>query len=116
VTYDYDADAGQWMRYLGGSAQVDAATGKQLRATTVIVEYVSSWAIPGDAEGRMEVALNGSGTVKIFTLGKTFEAEWSKSGRTHLTNYTDSLGNPLTLPPGPVWVLIAPPGSRLDTQ
>ena len=116
VTFDYDATSGQWMRYLAGSTQIDASTGRQLRATTVIVQYVSSWIVPGDSEGRLELALTGSGTAKVFCLGKTFGAGWNKTGRSSRITYTDSAGNPLTLPPGPVWVLIAPPGSRLDTQ
>ncbi len=116
VTYDYDAETALWMRYVGGSAQTDAATGKQLRAVTVIVQYVSSWTIPGDAAGRVEVSFSGSGKAEVFTLGKTFDAEWSKPGRAQATMFTDSFGNPLTLPPGPMWVIVVPPGSRLDTQ
>jgi hypothetical protein len=116
VTFDYDPATGQWMRYLTGSAQIDAATGRQLRATTVIVQYVSSWVVPGDAEGRLELALTGSGAAKVFSLGRVFGATWSKPSRTARLAYSDASGNPLTLPPGPVWVLIAPPGSRLDWQ
>jgi len=116
VTYDYDSDSEQWMRYIGGSAHVDAATGKQLRATSVIVQYVPSRVIPGDTEGRLELDLTGTGQAMVFTLGKTFKVQWSKAGRDRPISYTDSAGDPLTLPPGPVWVLVVPPGSRLDTE
>ncbi len=116
VTYDYDAESRQWMRYIGGQAHVDAATGRQLRATTVIVQYVSSWVVPGDEEGRLELALTGSGKAKVFTLGKVSDASWTKSGRKSTIDFTDALGDPLTLPPGPVWILIVPPGSQLTIQ
>lgn len=116
VTYDYDSDSNQWMRYLGGAADVDSSTGKQLRATTVIVMFVSSEAIPGDTEGRLELSLTGSGDARVFTLGRYFDVKWSKGSRTAPIYYTDRQGHRITLPPGPVWVLIAPPASRLTTQ
>lgn len=114
ITYDYDTASGQWMRYLGGSAHIDAATGRQLRATTVIIQYVSSSVIAGDTEGRITVAMTGEGEAKIFTMGRRIDARWSKADRSSPIVYKDSKGNTLTLPPGSVWVLIAPPSSRLD--
>lgn len=116
VTYDYDTESDQWLRYLGGSAHVDAATNRQLRATTVIVQYVRSQVITGDTEGRLEFGMTGSGDAQVFTLGRALQAQWTKGGRTAVTIFTDQDGQPLELPPGPVWVLIAPPGSRLDIQ
>ncbi|MEW6032741.1 MAG: DUF3048 domain-containing protein [Bacillota bacterium] len=114
VTYDYDPPTGQWLRYIAGAAHIDASTGRQLRATTVIVQFVPSEVIAGDTEGRLEVHLTGSGEAKVFALGRQVDARWSKAGRTAPIVYTDKQGNPLTLPPGPVWVLIVPPGSRID--
>jgi len=116
VTYDFDPEAGQWMRYLGRSAQVDAVDGHQLRATTVIVQFVSSSVIPGDSEGRLKLNLTGGGSCRVFCQGRTFTASWAKSGRTSGLTYTDASGKPLNLPPGPVWVLIAPPNSAVTTQ
>ncbi len=116
VTYDYDEESGQWVRYLSGRAHLDSATGKQLRAGTVIVQYVQSSIIPGDPEGRLEVDLAGKGQGLVFCQGRVFEVKWSKASRTSVCTYTDASGDPLTLPPGPVWVLVAPPGSRLETQ
>lgn len=116
VTYDYDTESAQWVRYLAGSAHIDAATGRQLRSTTVIVQYVASQVITGDKEGRLQLAMVGSGDTQVFTLGQVVQARWTKGGRTAVTIFTDQDGQPLKLPPGSVWVLIAPPGSRLDIQ
>jgi len=116
VTYDYDTLTGQWMRYLNGCAHEDAATGHQVRSATVIVLFAQTQVVPGDPEGRLEVSLTGSGQARIFCLKRVFEVRWSKSGRGSGFVFTDTGGNPVTLPPGPVWVLIVPPGSTVSFQ
>jgi hypothetical protein len=116
VTYDYDPESGRWMRYIGGAAHIDAATGRQLGATTVIVHRAACRVIPGDPEGRLEMTLTGSGRAKVFVGGRVLDAVWSKTGRDGAVVYTDLQGDPLVLPPGPVWVLVAPLGSALSLQ
>ncbi|HCW50561.1 MAG TPA: hypothetical protein DGR79_00605 [Clostridiales bacterium] len=116
VTYDYDPESGRWMRYVRGAAHIDAATERQLGATTVIVHRATCRVIPGDPEGRLEMTLTGSGRAKVFVGGRVLDAVWSKAGRDGAAVYTDLQGDPLVLPPGPVWVLVVPPESALSLQ
>ncbi|MCL6580921.1 MAG: DUF3048 domain-containing protein [Firmicutes bacterium] len=116
VTYDYDSSSGRWLRYVGGAAHKDAATGRQLGATTVIVLFVPTEAIAGDPEGRLAMDLDGGGQAWVFCAGQSFRVRWGKSGRLNPITFQDGQGNPLTLPAGPVWVLVAPPGTPLETR
>ncbi len=116
VTYDYDPESGRWMRYIGGAAHIDAATGRQLGATTVIVHRAACRVIPGDPEGRLEMTLTGSGRAKVFVGGRVLDAVWSKAGTDGALVYTGLQGDPLVLPPGPVWVLVVPPETALSLQ
>jgi len=116
VTYDYDSSSGRWLRYVGGAAHKDAATGRQLGATTVVVLFVPTRVIAGDPEGRLEMDLDGGGQAWVFCAGQSFRVRWGKSGRLNPITFQDGQGNPLTLPAGPVWVLVAPTGTPLDTR
>jgi hypothetical protein len=91
---------------------LDAETGEQLRATNILLQWVESWPIPGDREGRLEFASVGSGRLIALVNGIAVEGRWQKDAPDAPTRYLAADGLPLLLAPGPTWIqVISPSGT-----
>jgi hypothetical protein len=53
----------------------------------------------------------GEGRALVFAYGQVVEGRWHKPSGNSLTVFTDAQGRGLRLPPGPVWVVLAPLGT-----
>ena len=109
VEYDWDAAAGRYLRVMEGSAHRDAASGEQIAPTTVVVQFVQVDPIPNDEKLRLDVDLvGGSGDLLVFSNATRREGTWSKGAPTDSSQWLDAAGNPMVIPPGPVWVEVVP--------
>jgi hypothetical protein len=63
--------------------------------------------------GRAEVF---SGSVSGGTGGTAAAGTWSKPHLNELTNYFDSGGGLMAFQPGPTWIILAPPGTRITAS
>jgi hypothetical protein len=94
--------------------------GKQLTATTVIVEFVAYDPVPGatDPVGAqvLEAKVIGSGDAWILANGMLVKGKWSKSAANAVTTYTDASGAPISLPPGQTWVELPRAGDPSSTS
>lgn len=115
VEYRYDEPTGNYLRYISGNPHRDGETGEQLRARTVIVQFVPTEAIPNDPDGRLNITFTGSGKALVFSRGLVEEISWSKATRSDPTKFVNRDGKRITLPPGPVWIQVVPPGTRIET-
>ncbi|MGI9146671.1 MAG: DUF3048 domain-containing protein [Chloroflexota bacterium] len=114
VSYTWDPDAEQYLRFMEGTAHRDAETGEQIAPATVVVQFATVEAIPNDPKLRLDVDLvGGSGRLAIFSSGTRREGTWSKDAASTSSEWLDSDGDALVIPPGPVWVEIVPLGSSL---
>lgn len=116
VEYAYDEAKGVWLRSINGEPHVDAATSEQLAARTVVLQFVATRAVPGDADGRIDMDLVGSGRARIFSGGKALQARWSKSAVRAPTSFADAEGKPVEFPPGQVWIHVLPPDAEVTVQ
>lgn len=107
-SFVYDEESGLYTRSVDGKTQVDKLTGEPLRVRNVLVQFVDVQPIRGDTEGRLDVRLVGSGRLLIFTAGTVREGRWRKVDRPSPTIFSEADGEPVTLVPGPTWVLIVP--------
>jgi hypothetical protein len=116
VEYTWDAASGRYLRAMEGSPHRDAASGEQIAPATVVVQFAEVDPIPNDEKLRLEVDLvGGSGDLLVFSGGTRREGTWSKGAPTDTTTWLDADGNPLVIPPGPVWVEIVPLGSPVSS-
>jgi len=116
VSYTWDASSERYLRFMEGSAHLDAQTGEQIAPATVVVQFADVEAIPGDPKLRLDVNLvGGSGDLVVFSHGTRREGTWSKGAPRTSTTWLDSAGSPLLIPPGPVWVEVLPIGSPLTS-
>jgi hypothetical protein len=114
VGYTWDAGEGRYLRLMEGAPHRDAATGDQIAPSTVVVQFAEVAAIPNDPKLRLDVNLvGGSGDLVVFNGGTRREGTWSKTAPRSATRWLDSHGQPLVIPPGPVWVEVLPLGSPL---
>lgn len=118
VAYDWDGAANAWKRSMNGAPD-NLENGKQLVATTVILQFVPYDPVPGatDPTGAQvfEAKVIGSGDAWILANGRVFKGRWSKSAQSAVTSYTDAAGAPVSLPPGQTWVELAMPGAPAST-
>lgn len=116
VTYVYDPLTDAYRRYTRGRADRDARTGEQLAVANVLLQFTRAAPIPGDPEGRLEVALVGEGPLQALSGGRLLEGRWRKERPEAPTRYLDAGGVPLTLRPGPTWILVLPEGTRVEVR
>jgi len=114
VGYDWDGTQGRYVRSMEGGAHIDAASGEQIAPATVVVQFVDVEAIPDDPKLRLDMNLvGGSGQLVAFSNGTRREGTWAKAAPRSATVWQDAAGQPLVIPPGPVWVEILPLDSPL---
>ena len=111
--WTYDPVTNEYLRDMDDEPHVDAETGEQLRATNVLLQWVDSWLIPGDREGRLEFASIGSGRLVALIDGVAIEGQWRKDSAEAPTQYLGADGAPLWLYPGATWIEIIPPGGSV---
>jgi hypothetical protein len=117
VSYEWDAAQGRYLRSMEGVPHLDAESGEQVAPATVVVQFAEVEPIPNDPKLRLDVTLvGGSGELVVFSQGTRREGTWSKPAPRSASVWLDEQGNPLVLPPGPVWVEIVPLDSPLSVS
>lgn len=103
VKYVYNPNTGEYMRFQDAAPDDDRATGKQIYANNVIIQYAQMNPISNDPKGRIVINLNGPGLALYFTMGKEIAGTWKReqSGR---VVYYDSQGQMITLHKGKTWI------------
>jgi hypothetical protein len=78
------------------------------------VQFTYVAAVPNDPKLRLDMNLvGGSGDLVIFSGGTLRRGSWSKSAPRSSSVWLDEHGDPLVIPPGPVWVEVVPLESRV---
>jgi len=69
------------------------------------IESVTS---PGSNAVGYRWDLDGSGSADIYYQGQKYSAKWSSADRKSPLVFTNDAGQPIAMPPGPVWVEVVP--------
>ncbi len=107
ASYQYDASSRTYLHYIQKAPHTDAATGKQVAPSNVIVQYVTvTDSGLRDTTGAFvpESRVIGSGKCLVFTDGKVYHATWRKNNRNSPTVFVDENGDPVPLKPGQTWI------------
>ena len=104
----------QWLHTYSGVPDIDAATGKQVSTTNIVVEIVHyqlgpycESGCPGGS-GDVESDLLGTGSGYVLRGGRAFAVTWHRASLAAKTTFTDANGAEVTLAPGRTWVEIVP--------
>jgi hypothetical protein len=106
VRFSYDEATRTYLRWRGGTPELDATTGEQARASVVITMTTTATFL---RDQYISVKTVGSGVARIAQGGVTISALWNKRNATDMLTFTDSKGAPIPLEPGTIWVLINAP-------
>jgi hypothetical protein len=110
ITYQYDAEEKNYLRYVNGTAHLDEESDIHLRADNIIIQKVAHRVI--DDVGRKDVDVIGSGSGYYINRGEVIALSWEKSDARGQTRYYKSDGSELLLNPGMTWIQVIPSGSE----
>ncbi len=103
----YDPTSNTYLHRIGGQADLDLETGRQVNAKVVIVERVAMQSA-GDDHGRIIQTTIGQGDAVILQDGKIVQGTWKKDSRTARTRYYNSGGQEIELNRGRIWIMAVP--------
>ena len=104
TSYEYMADTGKYLRYVGGEPCLDGNTQEQLSPSNILVQKVSSKVL--DKEGRLSISMVGSGEAWLFTRGMVWEGTWKRTSLDGKTIFTTDDGEEFLLSPGQTWIQV----------
>ncbi|MBA4180167.1 MAG: DUF3048 domain-containing protein [Anaerolinea sp.] len=114
VRWEWDANSRTYLRSEYGSAHVDAATGKQLAASNVVVQYARSYV--ADGVGHVLIDNVGQGRAQVFMDGLVIEATWRKADDASRTRFYSQTGIELAFRPGATWIEVVDLGGGVRVE
>ena len=110
--YDWDAGSGTWLRSTDGAPHM--VEEGRIAPTTVIVQFAPYQYFVDDYNVQYPEVV-GTGEVWVFAAGAMVPGTWHKESPGAVTNFVDSDGAPIAIPPGQTWVHLVAPGSSVTT-
>lgn len=105
VSYHYDPDQNIYLRFKGGTKEMDVLTGRQIGVKNVVVLKTTIY--PSYSQYN-EVELEGKeGELEAFIGGRAYNGKWTKEGFQNPLLFFDTSGKPLAFEPGTIWVQVA---------
>lgn len=104
--FTYDKTTNTYPRFIGGIADIDELTNKQISPKNVIIEW-HNYADANDGHSRIVIDMEGQDKATILMDGEVIEATWKKECRTCRTRYFDALGVEVPLNRGQIWIVNA---------
>jgi len=103
----YDSTSNTYLHKIGGQADLDLETGKQIAAKTVVVEE-HTMQNAYDGYSRVIITTTGEGKATIFRDGQKISGKWKKNNRTDRTKYYDSKDVEIEINRGLLWIISLP--------
>lgn len=107
VTWKYDLESNQYLRFHGEDKHFDMDNDEQLAAKNVVVQFVKETG-PVDKEGHMFYTTIGEGDILLFQNGDVIEGTWEKKSQTSRTKFFDEDGKEVKFVRGPIWIEAVP--------
>lgn len=114
VRYVYDRKSNTYLRFMGGSAHVDADTNRQLRPANVIVMQTRDAVADPNAGPTPEsilIPVIGSGPAVFFRDGKAQRGIWKQPNQFAPLQFYDRQGHQAAFDPGQTWIEVVPSSS-----
>ncbi len=115
VLWDYDPDAGHYLRTADGMPHYDAATQTQITADNVVILYAGHY-LTDIIESQFEDSVSYStqitiwpeGHAELFRDGQRYSGRWVRATRPDLLGLRTDDGELLYLKPGSTWFQVVP--------
>ncbi len=103
-TYSYDAATGTYTKNEAGHAYSDASLHQPLRIEMVMILHTREQYMVIDGHGLHDYDLDSSGRIDVFYKGQHYTGNWASTDSHGPLTFTLDNGQPVTLPPGLVWI------------
>ncbi len=107
VEYRYDSGTNKFTRYMSGEAITDKNTGNPVEVQNVVIQYVSTGAMPGDPP-RRQMTLTGEGPAEFYINGRHMTGTWERPTYDDITTFKLDSGDEVTFAPGNTWIAVHP--------
>ena len=113
VEWKYDAANNRYLRFNGGSEQIDLEFKEQLFAKNVVILFAKERG-PVDRNGHMFYTTTGTGKALVFQNGSVIEGTWEKDSRIGRTKFLDENGKEISFVRGIIWIEVVPAGNNVS--
>ncbi|OGZ60040.1 MAG: hypothetical protein A3E58_01690 [Candidatus Spechtbacteria bacterium RIFCSPHIGHO2_12_FULL_38_30] len=102
VSYIYNKDTNTYLRWRGGSPELDKLTGNQVRTNVIVVIKTTSRRLNADYN---DVDITGSGEALVFQNGEVVPARWEKEeALSAKLKFVNEGGEEITFVRGKMWL------------
>jgi hypothetical protein len=116
AVFDYDEDSGRYFVSQYNKKHMDAGSNEQLNVKNVLVLFTKISPIKGDAYGRMDIDLVGSGEGVYAVNGEMVDIKWSKDSYTSPFVYTNPDGSERVFNAGTSYICIVSSASAVEAE
>jgi hypothetical protein len=113
VEYQYDPATNSYLRFKGGTRELDKNNNQQVEAKDVVIMYAASRQIEGQYN---DVDVEGEGKAVIYLNGTQTEGTWKKD-KSNLSSklfFYNGAGEEISFVPGQIWIQIVQPEQKVD--
>ncbi|NLT14028.1 MAG: DUF3048 domain-containing protein [Clostridiales bacterium] len=116
TTFTYSAESGTYDVSQYKAAYIDGNDQSKISVANVLILHTTINVISGDAEGRIDVDVTGSGTGAFFCGGKYEEITWSRKKSTDQFSFTLADGSELVFAKGKTYICIISNNDKIDIK
>ena len=118
--FQYDAQHKLYVRSIGTTRHLDAASNQPLTAANVLVLYAphETTDIVEDSLGSrsIKITLTGSGNATLVRDGQAFDVTWTRRDPRAFFELSLANGSPIAFKPGNIWIEVVPPEMQVTFQ
>jgi len=109
VKYQYDPTSNSYLRFRGGTKEIDRNTGAQVATKNVVIMRAPSYQIEGQYNA---VQVEGQNEAVVYRGGEEIKGVWKKAAGGNQTSklfFYDSSGQEIKFVPGQIWIEVVEP-------
>lgn len=108
IRYEYEPERNTYLRWRGGSEEVDALTTEQVRVSNIAVMRARSRQIAGEYN---DVDILGTGEAMVYRNGEEVRGAWKKEGAGDVLLFYDESAEEIQFAPGTIWIHVVEPST-----
>ncbi|MCL2351197.1 MAG: DUF3048 domain-containing protein, partial [Firmicutes bacterium] len=116
ASFEYDPETRLYSDFCDTGERLDGNTGEQLAFTNILIQQTAITAIAGDAAGRRDVKLIGSGKGFLATRGGYAPVTWKRDSRSSSTKWYFANGEEMKMNKGKTYICVVSPDTEVTFE
>lgn len=104
VTYEYDEERAEYLRFINGAPMMDKESDQQIAVKNIIIQHTNHYHVAGTVYTNMDLV--GTGDAEYFIDGVMKKGTWERRDEGAMTRYFDEEGNEIPFEPGKTFIQI----------